>query len=126
MSNNKGKSILNEVINLKIKPVSVNQCWKGRRFKTDIYKGFENELYYRLPKGLLKSDKLRVKIEFGFSNKSADFDNPIKPFMDILQKKYEDFDDKQIYEAHIRKVIVSKGSEYIKFMFEILDNQAYD
>ena len=121
MSNNKGKSILNEVINLKIKPVSVNQCWKGRRFKTDIYKGFENEVFYRLPKGLLKSDKLRVKIEFGFSNKGADFDNPIKPLMDILQKKYEDFDDKQIYEAHIRKTIVPKGSEYIKFMFEILD-----
>jgi len=121
MSNTKAKSIIDELIILNIKPASVNNCWQGKRFKTKLYKDYENEVFYRLPKGLLKNDKLRLKIEFGFSNKASDLDNPIKPFMDILQKKYPEFNDKNVYELNILKTIVPKGSEYIKFMFETIE-----
>ena len=53
-------------------------------------------------------------LEFGVSNKAADYDNPIKPFQDCLQAFYG-FNDSQIYEGVQRKVIVPKGEEYIKF-----------
>ena len=58
--------------------------------------------------------KLCIHIEFGFSNSSSDIDNPVKPFFDVLQKKYG-IDDKNIYFHSVQKVIVKKGEEYIKF-----------
>lgn len=59
-------------------------------------------------------EKLRLYLEFGVSTKLADWDNPIKPFQDVLQKKY-DFNDNRIYEATVKKVVVKKGEEYVKF-----------
>jgi Holliday junction resolvase RusA-like endonuclease len=98
-----------------IKPLSVNKAWKGRRFKTQDYKRYERDLLLILPSNLkVPEGELEIKLEFGFSNKASDFDNPVKPFVDILQKKY-DFDDKMVYQAVIKKKIVKKGEEYIKF-----------
>lgn len=57
-----------------------------------------------------------LHIEFGFSNKASDLDNPVKPILDILQKKYG-FNDRDIYELHIKKTIVPKGNEYITINF---------
>ena len=34
---------------VKIKPLSINECFKGRRFKTDKYKRYERELLLILP-----------------------------------------------------------------------------
>tara|TARA_R100000655_G_scaffold105020_1_gene152832 strand:+ start:1065 stop:1421 length:357 start_codon:yes stop_codon:yes gene_type:complete len=102
---------------INIKPLSINKAWKGRRYKTDKYKAYEKELLYLLPNkkqiGNLEGP-LKIDIEFGFSSSASDFDNPIKPLIDILQKKYH-FNDNQIYEANIKKVIVDKGDEYLMF-----------
>ena len=57
---------------------------------------------------------LKVEIEYGFSNKLSDIDNPCKLFLDCLVKKYG-FDDRQIYELNQKKTIVKKGKEFIKF-----------
>ena len=70
-----------------------------------------------LPKINIKNQYLSLFIEFGFSNSNCDFDNPIKPFVDILQKKYG-FNDRQIMHASIHKKIVKKGNEYIKFRID--------
>ena len=51
---------------------------------------------------------------FGFSSKAGDIDNPIKLFLDILQKKYG-FNDKNIYELQVEKRDVKKGKEFIQF-----------
>ena len=100
---------------IKIKPMSVNDAWKGRRFKTDQYKNFEKAVLYMLPRNLLIPEgDLFVFLEWGLSSRGGDFDNPIKPFLDVLQKKYK-FNDNQAYQAFIEKKIVKKGSEYIKF-----------
>ena len=40
-----------------IKPMSVNEAWKGRRFKTDKYKGFEKEMLLKLPNIKIDSRK---------------------------------------------------------------------
>ena len=58
--------------------------------------------------------RLSISLRFGVSSKNADVDNPIKPFLDILQKKYG-FNDRQIYLLTVEKVDVPKGSEYIEF-----------
>ena len=104
------------MIKMNIKPLSVNEVWQGRRFKTDTYKVYEKELLLTLPAIYFdtKGKRLRVKLEFGFSNKSSDVDNPTKPFLDILQKKYG-FNDSQIYQLYITKTIVKKGKEYASF-----------
>lgn len=107
------------MIHLKFKPLSVNEAWQGRRFKTDKYKKFEKDVLYLLPKIKLPEPPYAIFYEFGFSNKLSDFDNPIKMINDILQKKYL-FNDNQIYEAHIKKVIVKKGEEYIKINIETI------
>lgn len=97
-----------------IQPLSVNEAWQGRRFKSKKYKSYETELFYLLPAMSIPVGPLSIEIEFGFSNPAKDIDNPVKPFLDILQKRYS-FDDKQIYELYIVKKIVCKGKEYIAF-----------
>ena len=105
---------------IKIKPLSVNQVWAGRRFKTVAYKDYEKSLSYLLPKELpLIIGKLKLDICFGLSSKSGDIDNPVKPFIDILQKKYN-FNDKNIYELLVKKQDVKKGEEFIKFEFKTI------
>lgn len=97
-----------------IKPLSVNQCWQGKRFKTPKYKAYEQELLYTLPNIKLPSPPYEIHFTFGFSSKLSDWDNPIKPFQDILQKKYN-FDDRDIFKAIVEKKIVAKGAEFIEF-----------
>jgi len=99
---------------LLIKPLSVNECWQGKRFKTPEYKKYERDLLLMLPKKTFKFNKFSIEIEFGFSTILADIDNPLKPFIDILQKKYT-INDRDIYLLSVRKKVVPKGSEYIKF-----------
>jgi len=104
---------------IKIKALSVNQCWQGRRFKTPIYKGYEKELLLKLPKIDVPKVKLKLVIVFGFSSKLSDIDNGLKPLLDILQKKYN-FNDRDIYQLNVNKEIVKKGSEFIGFnIYEI-------
>lgn len=96
---------------MKVKPLSVNECWQGRRFKTDKYKAYEKELLYTLPALKIPPPPYRIEFEFGMSNVLSDWDNPVKPLQDILQKKYN-FNDKDIFEAMVKKKKVSEGAWY--------------
>ena len=99
---------------INIVPISVNKCWQGRRFKTNLYKNYEKELLSELEEKELLQPPYRVDILFGFSSKLADIDNPLKPFLDILQKKYK-INDRDIWELNVKKTIVKKGLEFIDF-----------
>lgn len=106
----------------KIKPLSINKAFQGRRFKTAEYKNYEAELLYTLPTlNIPKNTKLCLEIEVGFSNKMSDLSNILKPFEDILCKKY-DLDDKWNYKIILNKKIVEKGNDYLKFSFTDIDN----
>lgn len=111
--------VVNE-LHIKMKPLSVNEAWKGRRYKSDKYKHYEMEMLLRLPPGRLPAPPYRVYYEFGFSNKLADYDNPTKQMQDIMAKKYG-FNDNEIYEAHIYKRIVKRGMEYIHVRIEHIE-----
>ena len=99
---------------LDIKPLSVNECWMGRRFKTSKYKNYERNLFTVLPKMELPEPPYQLIIEWGFSSSASDIDNPCKPFIDILQKYYG-FNDKLIHQLNLSKCKVKKGNEYINF-----------
>lgn len=102
------------MIKINIKPLSVNQVWQGKRFKTNEYKQYENDLFLLLPKLKIPEGKLTLLIQVGFSSKASDADNIAKPFTDILQKVYG-FNDNKIYKLAIEKFDVEKGKEYISF-----------
>ena len=96
------------------KPLSINEAWQGKRFKTPAYKRYEEAMLLLMPKGRVDLDQmLRIEFFFGFSNKASDLDNPVKLLMDIAQKKYG-FNDKMVFELNVRKCIVKKGEEFIQ------------
>ena len=97
-----------------IKPLSVNQAWKGRRYKTDDYNQYEKDVLWLLPKIKIPEPPFEIRFRFGFSSKSSDWDNPVKLFQDILSKKYG-FNDKLIRRAIVDIEIVKKGQEYVEF-----------
>ena len=97
---------------LKIKPLSVNEVWQGKRFKTDKYKQYEKHCLLLLRPISIPEGDLEIHFNFGFSSKLSDVDNPVKPILDILQKKYG-FNDSRVFRIISEKEIVSKGSEFI-------------
>lgn len=105
---------------LDIKPLSVNQAWIGKLRKTKALRSYITDVGYLLPPVREPLDgKLKLTIKWGFSSIASDIDNPLKPFIDCLQDKY-DFDDKQIYELIVLKDVVKRGKEYIEFEIEQL------
>jgi Holliday junction resolvase RusA-like endonuclease len=107
---------------INIKAMSVNQAWKGRRFKTPEYNNYHLAVTLLLPKKIIVPEGLlRVYYEFGMSA-ASDLDNPVKAFTDIISQKYG-FNDNRIMEAVIKKVVVPKGKEYIKFHIESLTDE---
>ena len=105
---------------LHIKPLPISKAFQGRWFKTKLCKDYEEDVGYLLPKLKAPKGKLFLRLEFGFSSKNSDLDNPVKIFVDILQKKYE-FNDKQIYLMEVAKEDVKKGEEYIAFDISVLE-----
>lgn len=102
---------------IEVKPLSVNNAWRGKRYKTPAYNIYQHSVGYLLPKIKMPEPPFQVNYEFGFSNPSSDLDNPVKMITDILQNKYN-FDDRDIYKMVMVKKIVPKGKEYIKFKIE--------
>lgn len=106
------------------KTLSVNEAWKGKRYKTDKYLAYRMLLlfdkYSKLPDTIkVPEGPLKIDFEFGFSNPCSDIDNPVKPLLDIMQEKYK-FDDRQVYQMTLQKTLVKKGQEFFKFQISSL------
>jgi hypothetical protein len=105
-------------IKIDIKPLSVNEAYKGKRYKTNDYKRYEIAVLSLLPKKYdLPEPPYEIRFTFGFSSHASDWDNCIKATQDIISKKYK-FNDKLIKRGVVEVDNVPKGSEY--FTFEIL------
>lgn len=111
---------MNKVI---INPLSVNQAWQGRRFKTKEYKAYREHLHLILPKVEVPDGDIWLFVEFGVSNMGFDTDNGIKPFLDALQDKYG-FNDRRVTAITAKKTKVKKGDEFVKF--ELRDITAFN
>ena len=102
------------MIKIKVKPLSLNHAYSGRRFSTPQLEDFKLEVMLLAPKIKVPEGKLSVKYVFGVSTKNADGDNLIKCFQDSIAEIYG-FNDKQIYKWQVEKIDVKKGQEYISF-----------
>ena len=99
---------------IKQKPLSVNEAWQGKRFKTQAYKQYEKDMLLQMPiKKIDPVQMLRIEFFFGFSNSASDLDNPVKLLLDLAQKKYG-FNDKNVFELNVWKCLVKKGEEFIQ------------
>ena len=90
-----------------IKPISINKCWRGRRFKTPEYAAWRTESMRLIKKNKLKmvEGKCTVHLSFHCSKNyaRADVDNMIKPALDSLVDAGAIKDDR-----YIEKIIVEK------------------
>ena len=101
---------------VEIKPLSVNKAWQGKKFKTKEYIEYEKEVMEKLTYVNMSEVKqpIELSIIVGLSNMASDVDNVVKPFLDILQKKYG-FNDKYVFRLIVEKLLVTKGAEFIEF-----------
>jgi len=98
-----------------VKPLSVNDAWKGQRYKTDKYKAYTQKMLWLLPRKIeLPEPPYEIYLKFGFSSTLSDWDNAIKQTQDILATKYG-FNDKLIRRGVVDTEIVPKGKEFIEF-----------
>lgn len=109
----KNLKMIQQTIN--IKPLSVNDCWQGRRFKTKEYKIYEKEMKLKIKKQKMPVAPYNIELKLYLSNPLSDIDNPIKPILDILQKKLG-FNDRLIDKLTVEKIRVEKGKEKICFL----------
>lgn len=100
-----------------IKPLSVNQAWQGKRFKTPEYRTFEKEVLYKLP--YLKMDEGEYKVTYIFyliHAKTTDCDNLVKPLQDCIVKKGIIKDDRFISEYTVKRI--KSDRDYFEVLIE--------
>ena len=87
------------MIEIKVKPISINEAYTGVRYKTDKYRSFKRSCAFLLPNRVdLPKESFYIVYEFGFSDVLSDYDGGLKNFQDVLQEKYN-FDDRMILGA---------------------------
>ena len=88
-----------------IKPLSVNDAWQGRRFKSKDYKQYEKDMQILLPRdSKIWDEPIRVSYHFKLRNAGrTDIDNLIKPLQDILVRSGIITNDNLIVEMNARK-----------------------
>lgn len=99
---------------INIKPLSVNDAYRGRRFATRDLTQYKEDLGWLLPKMEVPKGPLAVKYIFGVSSGRSDLDNCCKTFQDIIANQYG-FNDAMIYHIEMEKAIVQKGHEFVEF-----------
>jgi len=100
-----------------IKPISVNKCFQGRRFRTTFYKQWQDAVNLALPKEKMVNGKIAVFLYFYYKLVSKfDIDNSVKAVLDSLVKKKLIEDDRFIYFLQVQK----EESQIEGFKFQIL------
>lgn len=105
---------------IRVKPLSINDAWQGRRFKTPKYKRFAEEVGIRLlkhKKPKLGDSKLCIHYRFHISNMRSDVDNFIKAFQDVLFT-WLGIDDSRIVRLTAEKIKCAKHKEKIEWTIE--------
>jgi Holliday junction resolvase RusA-like endonuclease len=115
-------------VHIKIKPLSANEAFaprgvkagkviKARVYKTEKYNEYERKLLRSLPDLVIPEGKLQLNVIVRYSSSRSDIDNCLKPFIDVLQKRYK-FNDNRIYKLVIIKYVTSKDEEGISFQLK--------
>lgn len=109
------------MITVPVKPMSQNKAFLGRKTKSKEYRVYEGNVASFLPDVTVPEGQLALTLDVYYSNRAADIDNCLKPFIDILQANYG-FNDNKIYKLDVEKFIVKKGDEKIEFKLEEYKN----
>lgn len=103
-------------INLPVAALSVNDAWKGQRFKTDEYKVYERVVAHHLPHAKKPIEgEVILMYEYGLEKKSysrMDVGNLEKCITDIVVKLGYITDDRKV-KALLQKKVLSENY-YIK------------
>ena len=109
-------------IRIPLAPISVNECWQGRRFKTSKYDDFIQDMLLVMPARKCVEGALSIHLTFGLpSLLRGDLDNLVKPVLDCMVKKGWIKDDRYINEIVARKV--KSKEKYIEI--EINEQHTY-
>lgn len=102
-------------VRIPIKAISTNRLYFGKKRRSTEYKKYREavlnwlELNYPYPAVFPKN--MILTMEVGFSSPLSDASNSIKGIEDIVAEFFG-FNDRQIVEVHICKMLVDKGAEY--------------
>ena len=105
-----------------LKPLSVNNAYRGRRFSTKEHLRFAEDVSFLLPKIILPEPPYQIEFIFGLSSSNADGDNCIKVVQDVIAKKYG-FNDKQIKRWIVDVIKTKKGEEFFEFHLKQHNNE---
>ncbi|MEK6884139.1 MAG: RusA family crossover junction endodeoxyribonuclease [Nanoarchaeota archaeon] len=90
---------------ISIKPISINECWQGRRFMTSKYKDFTKDMLRVMPKRKMLSGNVELKITLYLKSLlRGDIDNFVKPIIDCMVKKGWIEDDRFIQKLEVLKI----------------------
>ena len=106
-------------------PLSQNQAWKGKRYKSSDYKQYEKDvttylLTLDLPK-VKQKEKIYLLFEFGTVSRQ-DLSNNLKLLEDIICR-YLGIDDRYTMAIFCRKVITKKVDSFIKFNIFLTEHE---
>ena len=107
----------NTVLIIPLSPLSVNEAFKGRKFKTAKYKKFEQDCSLFIPQGdnpIIKEIRIFLILKHPLRR---DADNCAKAIMDILQKRGQMKNDRYIDKLYIERI---KGDED-KIIVELIE-----
>lgn len=106
-----------------LKPLSVNEAWQGKRYKSKKYKAYCKDVPMFLPSHItIPKGQMIICFDWYFSSGRSDWDNPIKPLQDIICSAYG-LEDNNFYRAIIRKHLVDKGDERSEFRIHELTDK---
>lgn len=92
-------------ISIPLKPLSINEAFQGRRFKTKKCITFCEDFLKIAPRKKMIKGKIEIVYNFYVKNhKQADYDNMIKITQDMLVRCEYIEDDRKIYKAIIHKI----------------------
>ncbi len=100
-----------------IKPLSVNEAYKGKKYSTAKLKAYKRDMPLLLPSELqLPPGRLVLLFRFHFKRKASDVDNCCKMAQDIIMEYYGE-DDREIYMTLNEKIVDYNSPEYLEFEF---------
>lgn len=110
------------LMELYVKPLSVNEVWQGRRYKTTKYKQYERDVLNLIKARCIASStreefqmvrgQVSIILSFYVKNwKMCDVDNFVKPLLDIIVKAGLIEDDRLVMRLAMVKRPVANPAE---------------
>ena len=91
-------------LSIPLKPISVNVCWRGRRYATPEYKKWVIDMLRSMPKQEMIKGYTSLSIVLHLASLArGDIDNFCKPIIDCLVKRGWIEDDRYIQHLEVAK-----------------------